>query len=90
MSFLDDLRDSAGRQDGPPGVWLLVPGDPQEPRPMIDGKPVPVFTAAQWGKRSLGLARGAARRRCRRRLAAPLTRRYSKLDRCRHDRALGT
>ena len=48
MSFLDDLRDSAGRRDGPPGVWLLVTRDPQEPRPMIDGKPVPVFTAAQW------------------------------------------
>ena len=48
MSFLDELRDSAGRPDGPPGVWLLVARDPQESRPMIDGKPVPVFTAAQW------------------------------------------
>ena len=48
MSFLDELRDSSGRPDGPPGVWLLVARDPQESRPMIDGKPVPVFTAAQW------------------------------------------
>ncbi len=50
MTFLDELRDSAGRPDGPPGVWLLVSRDPQESRPMIDGKPVPVFTAAQWAR----------------------------------------
>ena len=48
MTFLDKLRDAAGRPGGPPGVWLLVPRDPQESRPLIDGKPVPVFTAAQW------------------------------------------
>ena len=48
MTFLDGLRDSSGRAGGPPGVWLLVPRDPQESRPMVDGKPVPVFTAAQW------------------------------------------
>ena len=50
MTFLDGLRDSAGRAGGPPGVWLLVPRDPQESRPMVDGKPVPVFTAAQWAR----------------------------------------
>lgn len=50
MAFLDGLRDSAGGRDGPPGVWLLVPSDPQESRPLIDGKPVPVFTAAQWAR----------------------------------------
>ena len=50
MAFLDRLRDAAGRADGPPGVWLLVPSDAQESRPMIDGKPVPVFTAAQWAR----------------------------------------
>ena len=50
MAFLDVLRDAAGRAGGPPGVWLLVPRDPQESRPMIDGKPVPVFTAAQWAR----------------------------------------
>ena len=48
MTFIDDLRDSAGRTGGPSGVWLLLPSDPQEFRPMIDGKPVPVFAAAQW------------------------------------------
>ncbi len=50
MTFLDGLRDAAGRPDGPPGVWLLVPSDAQESRPMVDGKPVPVFTAAQWAR----------------------------------------
>ncbi len=50
MTFLDGLRDSAGRAGGPPGIWLLVPGDSQEPRPMLDGKPVPVFTSGQWAR----------------------------------------
>ena len=50
MTFLDALRDAAGRADGPPGVWLLAPNDEQEARPMIDGRPVPVFTAAQWAR----------------------------------------
>ncbi len=50
MTFLDELRDAAGRADGPPGVWLLVPDDEQETRPMLDGRPVPVFTAAQWAR----------------------------------------
>ena len=50
MAFLDGLRDAAGRADGPPGVWLLVPSDAQESRPMVDRKPVPVFTAAQWAR----------------------------------------
>ena len=50
MAFLDLLRDAAGRADGPPGVWLLVPSDAQESRPLIDGRPVPVFTAAQWAR----------------------------------------
>ncbi len=50
MTLLDHLRDAAGGPDGPPGVWLLVPSDAQESRPMVDGAPVPVFTAAQWAR----------------------------------------
>lgn len=50
MSFVDALRDAAGTEAGPPGVWLLVPDDTQEPRPMIDGQPVPVYTSAQWAR----------------------------------------
>ena len=44
------LRDAAGRAGGPPGVWLLTPNDEQEARPVIDGRPVPVFPAAQWAR----------------------------------------
>ena len=50
MAFLDGLRDAAGRAGGPPGIWLLVPGDAQEARPVLDGKPVPVFTPGQWAR----------------------------------------
>lgn len=50
MTFIDGLRDAAGGPGGPPGVWLLVPSDAQESRPMVDGRPVPVFTAAQWAR----------------------------------------
>ena len=50
MTFIDELRDAAGGPDGPPGVWLLVPSDAQESRPMVDGRPVPVFAAAQWAR----------------------------------------
>lgn len=50
MSFIDALRDAAGTKAGPPGVWLLVPDDAQESRPMIDGQPVPVYTSAQWAR----------------------------------------
>lgn len=48
LSFLDALRDGLGR-DGP-GVWLLIATDAQEVRPTIDGRPVPVFTTAQWAR----------------------------------------
>ena len=48
MTFLDGLRDAGGGPHGPPGLWLLVPSDAQESRPMVDRAPVPVFTAAQW------------------------------------------
>ena len=48
LSFLDELRETAGRAGGPPGLWLLVPADGQEEKPEIDGKPVPVYSRAQW------------------------------------------
>ena len=50
FAFLDELRDSAGRPGGPPGLWLLVPTDAQEEKPTLDGQPVPVFTTAQWAR----------------------------------------
>jgi serine/threonine protein kinase len=48
LAFLDTLRDTAGR--GAPGIWLLVATDAQEQQPTIDGKPMPVFSTAQWAR----------------------------------------
>ncbi|MHA7839590.1 MAG: BREX system serine/threonine kinase PglW, partial [bacterium] len=50
LPFLDALRDETGRTAGPPGLWLLVATDAQGERPTLDGKPVPVFTSAQWAR----------------------------------------
>jgi hypothetical protein len=50
LGFLDDLRETAGRPGGPPGLWVLIPADGQQQRPMLDGQPVPVFTSAQWAR----------------------------------------
>ena len=69
MTFIDGLRDAAGGPDEPPGVWLLVPSDAQESRPMIDGRPVPVFAAAQWARVP---AAWLAARRSAPRAAAPV------------------
>jgi hypothetical protein len=48
LDFLAQLHEATGRADGLPGLWVLVPGDVQQRKPTIDGKPVPVFTNAQW------------------------------------------
>jgi len=50
LPFLDAIRDETGRAAGPPGLWLLVATDAQGARPTLDGKPVPVFTSAQWAR----------------------------------------
>src|SRR5690606_21621155 len=50
MEFLGELRDASGRPGGPPGVWLLLPGDLQSSGPTLDGKAVPVFTPGQWAR----------------------------------------
>ena len=52
MSLLEHLRDRAGARprDGQPGlhgVWLLVASDGPTAGPQIEGKAVPVLTAAQ-------------------------------------------
>jgi hypothetical protein len=50
MGLLNDLREASGRPEGPPGLWVLIPGDGQQQRPLLDGQPVPVFTSAQWAR----------------------------------------
>ena len=48
LALLSDLQASTGRESGPPGLWLLIPSDSQSGQPTLDGKPIPVFTTAQW------------------------------------------
>jgi hypothetical protein len=50
IGLLDELRDSTGRPGGAPGLWILIPSDGQQQKPTLDGKPVPVFTSAQWAR----------------------------------------
>jgi len=50
LEFVNELRDTAGRPGGPPGLWLLITADAMKEFPVIDGKPVPVFTTAQWAR----------------------------------------
>lgn len=44
MDILSRLSQRVGRDDGIPGLWLLVPGDHDA---MIDGKPVPLIGPGQ-------------------------------------------
>jgi serine/threonine protein kinase len=48
IDLLGELMQSTGRRGGPPGLWILIPSDGQQQKPMLDGQPVPVFTSAQW------------------------------------------
>lgn len=50
LRLLDELREITGRPGGPPGLWVLIPTDGQQQRPTLDGRPVPVFTTAQWAR----------------------------------------
>jgi len=50
LALLDALRECTGRPGGPPGLWVLIPSDGQQQRPTLDGRPVPVFTTAQWAR----------------------------------------
>ena len=44
MELLSRLSQEVGRQDGIPGLWLLLPGDHQA---LIDGKAVPLLSPGQ-------------------------------------------
>ena len=75
MSFLDELRDSAGRPGRPAGRLAARParfaGVPSDDRRQAGAG----LHRGAVGQRSHGLARGTPQRRCRGRLATPLTRR---------------
>ncbi|WP_058553873.1 BREX system serine/threonine kinase PglW [Thiohalocapsa sp. ML1] len=50
LALLGALCEQTGRPGGPPGLWVLIPTDGQSTKPMLDGRPVPVFTTAQWAR----------------------------------------
>jgi hypothetical protein len=50
LDLLTELMQEAGREGGPPGLWVLIPSDGQQQRPILDGHPVPLFTSAQWAR----------------------------------------
>ncbi|MEO0825169.1 MAG: BREX system serine/threonine kinase PglW [Cyanobacteria bacterium J06635_1] len=47
MTLLERLREKVGRDDGIPGLWLLLPNQQQA---MIDGKAVPLLSPGQRAK----------------------------------------
>ncbi|WP_017326156.1 BREX system serine/threonine kinase PglW [Synechococcus sp. PCC 7336] len=47
MTLLERLREKVGREDGIPGVWLLLPNQQQA---TIDGKAVPLLSPGQRAK----------------------------------------
>lgn len=49
LGMVDRLRERAGRSgDGLQTLWLVVYGSSVEPKPTIDGQPVPVLGASEW------------------------------------------
>ena len=44
MTLLERLREKVGRDDGIPGLWLLLPNEQQA---MIDGQAVPLLSPGQ-------------------------------------------
>ncbi len=48
LDVLARLRDRVGKPGAPRGVWMLVPSDEGQELPVLDGKPVPVITRAEW------------------------------------------
>lgn len=47
MGMLAELRNDIGRQDGPHGLWLLIPAVVQSALPKLNGQPVPVISEHQ-------------------------------------------
>lgn len=47
LGWVNTLRERAGR-DGVPAIWMLLASDDQKDRPVVDGKPVPLFSTAHW------------------------------------------
>jgi hypothetical protein len=51
IDLLERLRDKIGFTHSKlHGLWLLIAGDEQSPLPLLDGKPIPVISVAQWAR----------------------------------------
>jgi hypothetical protein len=50
LDLLDRLHTSAGRPDGPPGAWLLIPSEEHHALPRLDDRPLPLISAGQWAR----------------------------------------
>jgi hypothetical protein len=50
LDFFDWLRERVGARGGIRGAWALIACDNVTALPVLDGHPVPVFTAAQWAR----------------------------------------
>lgn len=49
MPLIDRLRERVTQPGGGlKGAWILIPADEQAELPVLDGKPIPVLTPAQW------------------------------------------
>lgn len=49
MDVVTELQNAAGRPNGIPGLWLLIPVEANG-LPAIDGVAVPVISSAQWAR----------------------------------------
>jgi protein kinase-like protein len=50
LDLFNWLREWVGARDGIRGAWALIACDKATTMPVLDGHPVPVFTAAQWAR----------------------------------------
>jgi serine/threonine protein kinase len=48
LDLIERLRDRVGKPGAPRGAWLLVPADDAQALPVLDGRPIPVITNAEW------------------------------------------
>lgn len=49
LDVLDTVRGAAGSRGGLPSAWLLIP-QASGSRPMLDGRPIPVLSGAEWAR----------------------------------------
>jgi len=47
LGILEQMRDQAGRKDGLPAVWMLLPSEDTSRAPTIEGEPVPLLHGGQ-------------------------------------------